>query len=74
MSLLRPLDLVVATGGCGCKSGFVTKPLVAQAIELSWTDIQALSCREGVQLAAVKGSEDFLNVERWNAMNKLFFS
>lgn len=51
MGGLWPEGLVIATGGRGRKSGFVTEPLVSQPIELSGADVQALRGPQGVELA-----------------------
>jgi hypothetical protein len=47
--------------------------LVAQAVELSGADMQALGGGRRVELAGVEGSQDFLDVDGWNAMDELLF-
>ena len=71
---LRPVCFVIATGGCGREPRFVTEPLMAEPVQLGWTDAQTLCGRERVELAGVEGVQNFLNVESGNTMDELFFS
>jgi len=74
MGGLGPGGFVVATGGHRCKPGLVTEPLMPQPIELGRADMQALRRRQGVELAVIEGGQDFLDEDRRNTMNELFFS
>lgn len=72
--VLWPDGFVITAGGYGSEVRFVTQPLVTQAIELSLADMQTLGGAERIELARIKGGENFLNVERWDTMDELFFS
>jgi hypothetical protein len=72
VSGLGPGSLVRAAGGLGSKVLRATEPLVAQFIEARAPDHQPLGGGSGVQLASVAGGEDFLDVERRNAVGELF--
>ena len=69
---LRPRSFVIAAGRQEGKAGFVAQPAVPEPIELRWADMDALSGGQSVELAGVEGGEDFLNVQRRNAMSELF--
>jgi len=70
---LRPGSLVIAPGRLGREGGLVVEPLVAQAVELSGADMQALGGGQRVELAGVEGGQNFLNVKSWNTVDELFF-
>lgn len=72
VSGLGPGFLVVAARNLGSKSGLLTEPLMAQPIELSGADVQTFCGRVRVELAGIKGGQNFLNEQRRNAMSKLF--
>ena len=67
----RPRRLVIAAGRLGGKRRLVLQPLVAQAVELGGAEVQALGGGGRIQLAGVEGGEDFLDVERRDAMSEL---
>lgn len=70
--ILGPGFLVVAARSRGGKPGLVTEPLMAQPIELGGTDMQTFRSRACIELAGIKGGQNFLNEQRRNAMSKLF--
>lgn len=69
----RPRGLVIAAGRLGDKAGLVLEPLVAPPVELGRAEVKTLGGGQRVKLAGVEGSEDFLDVERWDAMGELWF-
>jgi len=59
----RPIGVVIATGRLGLKMLLVTEPVVTQFIEAGLFDHQPFGGGIGIQQAAVKGREDFLDKE-----------
>ena len=65
---------MIAARGSEFKGRFVGQPLMAQLVKPSGTDLQARRGGERIELAAIEGGEDFLDVERGDAMSQLLFS
>jgi len=74
VSRLRPLGFVIAAGGCGFEASSVTEPTMTKTIKLGLANVQPLCSRQTVKLARVESRQNFLNKERWDTMDQLFFS
>ena len=59
---------MVAAGGVQTESVLVDQPVMAQFVEPGAADHQPLGGGGRVELTAVEGGEDFLDVERRNAV------
>lgn len=69
----RPGRLVIASGGSQLEARAILQPLMAQGIKAGRADHQPLGGGESVKGTGVEGLEDFLNVERGNAVSQLLF-
>jgi hypothetical protein len=68
VSGLGPRGLMVAAGRLWLKGPLVVQPLMAQLVEPGRGELESLGGGEGVELAVVEGGQDFLNVERRDAV------
>ena len=65
----RPRGVVVAAGGLRLEGTVVLQPLMAQLVKTSPAEVEPLGGRTGIKLAVIEGGQDFLNVERGNAVS-----
>ena len=68
-----PVGRVVAARGLQGEGLFLREPAVAELVEAGGTEVQPLSGGQRVELAGVKGGENFLNVEGRDTMSELSF-
>jgi hypothetical protein len=62
---------MMAAGGLGGETRLVAQPAVAEAIELGRANMQPLGGGQRVELTSVERGQDFLDIERGNAMSEL---
>lgn len=67
-----PVGMMIPAGGLESEVVLVAKPLMAQFVEASAADHQALGGGGGVELAGIEGGQDLLDVERLDPVNQLF--
>ena len=65
----RPGGVVVAAGGLRLEGTVVLQPLMAQLVKPSQAQVEPLGGRAGIKAAVVEGGQDFLDVERRNAVS-----
>jgi hypothetical protein len=72
MGGLGPSGVMVAAGGLGLEGAVVLQPLMAELVEAGRGDEESLRGGGGVESAGVEGGDDFLDVERRDAVSELF--
>jgi len=65
----RPRGVVVAPRGLRLEGTVVLQPLMAQLVKTSQAEMEPLGGRAGIEVAVVEGGQDFLNIERRNAVS-----
>lgn len=63
-----PRGVMVAARGLRLEGTAVLQPLMAQLVKPGRTEVKSLGGGEGIQPTVIEGGEDFLDVERWNAV------
>jgi len=64
----RPRSMMVAARRLGLERPAVLQPLMAQLVEPGRGEVEPLGGGSGIELAIVKGRQDFLDVEWWDAV------